>query len=336
VPPSHHARGSKAARLLLAFLAMGASAACAQATVLRYGQAPSAARSIYSLPVAVAEREGLFRREGLDFRVVIPIPGGSDKMIAALHDDTVDVTHVATPFLVRAVLAGSDAVAIAAEFNNPIYSLVARPEIKRIADLKGKLVGLADPAGSITLSMRKLLALHGVGVGDIRVKTIEGTPARLNCLRRGECAAVPLGQPQDLLAQSEGYRLLGLSNEAVPEFLYTVTAARRSWAAANQDAVVRYVRALAAAFRFIRDPARRDAVVKTIVETTGVPAAVAERTLALYFEPERKVLPRQGEIDLKGLVQVIAFMGEAGQLKAPLPAPERFVDLQYLHLAGIR
>jgi ABC-type nitrate/sulfonate/bicarbonate transport system substrate-binding protein len=167
-------------------------------------------------------------------------------------------------------------------------------------------------------------------------KTIEGTSVRLNCLRRGECAAVPLGQPRDLLAQSEGYRLLGYSNEAVPEFLYTVTAARRSWAAANKDTVARYVRALAAAFTIIRDPERRGAVVKTIVETTGVPAAVAERTLALYFEPDRKVLPRRGEIDLKGLAQVIAFMGEAGQLKAPLPAPKRFVDLQYLQQAGVR
>jgi ABC-type nitrate/sulfonate/bicarbonate transport system substrate-binding protein len=304
--------------------------------VLRYGQAISAAKSIFSLPIVVAEREGLFRREGLDFRVVIPIPGGSDKMIEALHDDSVDVTHVATTFLVRAALAGSDAVAIAAEFNNPIYSLVARPEIARITDLKGRLVGMADPGGSIAMSMRKLLALHGMRDADIRVKIIEGTPTRLNCLRRGECTAVPLGQPQDLVALSEGYRLLGLSTEAVPEFLYTVTAARRSWAAANQDTVVRYVRALAAAFGVIRDPRKRDVVIKAITETTGVTTAIAERTLALYFEPEKKVLPRQGEIDLKGLAQVIAFMTEAGQLKVPPPAPERFVDLRYLQLAGIR
>ena len=321
--------------LAVAILA-AAAAANAQTIVLRYGQSLSSQRSIFSLPIAVAEREGLFKREGLDFRVVIPQPGGADLMIAALHDDTVDVTHVATPFLVRAALAGSDAVAIAAEFNNPIYSLVARPDIARIADLKGKTIGLADPGGSITLSMHKLLARDGVATGDIKVKTIDGTPARLNCLRRKECAAVPLGQPQDLVAQSEGYRLLGQSTDAVPEYLYTVTAARRSWAAANQDAVVRYVRALAASFRIIRDPARRDSVVKVIVETTGVTPAVAERTLALYFEPERRVLPRRGEIDLKGLAQAIALMAEAGQLKPPLPAPERFVELRYLRLAGIK
>jgi ABC-type nitrate/sulfonate/bicarbonate transport system substrate-binding protein len=316
--------------------AIGHSATSAQPIPLRYGQAYSAMRSIFSLPVAVAEREGFFRREGLNFSVVVPVPGGSDKMIDALHDDTSDVTHVATPFLVRAALAGSDAVAIAAEFNNPIYSLVARPEIKGFPDLKGKLLGLADEAGTISISTRKLLALHGIRDGDFQVKTIEGTPARLSCLRRAECIAVPLGQPQDLLALQEGYRLLGLSTDAVPEFLYTVTAARRSWAAANKDAIVRYIRALAYSFKFIRDPTNRKSVVKIIVETTGSSEVIAAQTLALYFEPERKVLPRQGELNLNGLTQVIAFMGEAGTIKAPLPAARRFVDLQYLEAAGVR
>jgi NitT/TauT family transport system substrate-binding protein len=309
------------------------SAASAQG-VLRYGQALSAQKSIYSLPVTLAEREGLFRREGIDFRVVIPIPGGADRMVAALHDGLVDMTHVATPFLVRASLAGSDAVAIAAEFNDPIYSLVARPEVARIADLKGRVVGMADPGGSIAYSMRKLLALHGVRDVEVQTKTIDGTPARLNCLRSGSCDAVPLGQPQDLLARAEGFRILAFSTDAVPAHLYTVTAARRSWAAANPELVARYVRALGAAFATIRDPAKRGAVVRVIVDATGVPAAIAEGVLDLYAG--KKVLPERGEIDVKRLAQVIAFMGEAGQLKAPLPEAERFVDRSYLARAGVR
>jgi ABC-type nitrate/sulfonate/bicarbonate transport system substrate-binding protein len=320
---------------LVVLAAMSASASAGELPVLRYGQAFSATNSVFSLPIAIAEREGLFAREGLDFRVVIPNPGGSDKMIHALHDDMVDVTHVATPFLVRAALAGSDAVAIAAEFNNPIYSLVARPEIKQIADLKGKLVGMADPGGSIAISMRKLLAQNGLRESDVRMKMIEGTQARWNCLRRGDCVAVPLGQPQDLVAQSEGYRLLGLSTDAVPDYVYTVTAVRKSWAATNRDLVVRYVRGLAAAHRFIRDPAQRATVIRTIVETTKAAPEIAERTLALYFEPDRKVLPRQAEIEMAGFTQVIASMGEAGLLNGPLPSADRFVDLQYLSLAGI-
>ena len=318
----------------IAFSIAACGVAWAQDKVLRYGQALSAQKSIYSLPVTLAEREGLFRREGIDFRVVIPVPGGADLMIAALHDDTVDVTHVATPFLVRAALAGSDAVAIAAEFNDPIYSLVARPEIARIADLKGRVVALADPGGSITYSMRKLLALHGLRESDVQVKTIDGTPARLNCLRRGGCDAVPLGQPQDLVAQAEGYRLLGVSNDAVPPYLYTVTAARRSWAAANPDLLARYVRALAASFAMIRDSQKRRPVVDAIVDITGASPAIAEGVLQLYAG--KKVLPERGEIDVKGIAQVIAFMGQTGQIKAPLPDANRFVDLRYLERAGIR
>jgi ABC-type nitrate/sulfonate/bicarbonate transport system substrate-binding protein len=320
--------------LVLLLGASFAHSAGAEMLALRYGQAFSSAHSIFSLPVEIAQREGLFARAGLDVKVLIPIPGGSDKMIAALHDDEVDLTHVATPFLIRAALAGSDAVAVAAEFANPIYSLVAKPDIKRFEDLRGKVIGLADEAGTIAISMRKLLALHGLGHGDFGVKIIEGTPTRLNCLYRGACDAVVLGQPQDLQAIQQGYQLLGISNEAVPELLYTVTAVRRSWADAHKDAVTRYARGLAAAFAFIRDPANRAKVIKTIVETTGSPDTIAAQTLDLYFKPERGVLPRHAEIDPKGLEAVIGLMSEAGNLKPPIPAAGRFLDLQYLRAAG--
>jgi ABC-type nitrate/sulfonate/bicarbonate transport system substrate-binding protein len=99
--------------------------------------------------------------------------------------------------------------------------------------------------------------------------------------------------------------------------------------------VGRFIRAIAASFRFIRDPARRDEVVKAMVAVTGSSEAIARQTLSLYFEPERGVLPKQAEINLAGLQQVIAFMAEGGAIKPPLPAPDRFVDLQYLRAVGV-
>jgi ABC-type nitrate/sulfonate/bicarbonate transport system substrate-binding protein len=320
----------------LAALLCIVQAARAEPLHLRYGQAYSAARSIFSLPVAIADREGFFAREGLKVELLQPIPGGADNQITALHNDSVDITHVATPFLIRAALGGSDAVAIAAEFNNPIYSVIAKPEIENLAGLKGKVMALADEYGTITLSTRKLMALHGVQRGEFGARVIEGTSGRWACLRRGDCDAVVLGQPQDLVAIEQGYRLLGSTTEAVPELLYTVTAARRSWAQANKEAMVRYVRALAGAFTFIRDGANRDRVVRTVMQSTNSSEKIAQQTLALFFEPERGVLPKQGEIDLDGLARVIAMLGEAGALKPPLPMPERFVDLQYLRAAGVQ
>jgi hypothetical protein len=73
-----------------------------------------------------------------------------------------------------------------------------------------------------------------------------------------------------------------------------------------------------------------------MIAVTGSSEAIARQTLSLYFEPDQGVLPKQAEIDLAGLKQVVAFMGEGGAIKPPLPTPERFVDLQYLHAAGVR
>src|SRR5271166_5911401 len=79
---------------------------------------------------------------------------------------------------------------------SPIYSLVAKPEISSFVQLKGKVLGLSLPANTIWISIRKLLALKGLNATDYSVKEPVSTPVRLECLRRGECDAVPLGQPE--------------------------------------------------------------------------------------------------------------------------------------------
>jgi ABC-type nitrate/sulfonate/bicarbonate transport system substrate-binding protein len=309
------------------------SAASAQDT-LRFGKIPSTVRNVGSLYLSIAERQGFFARERIVIQSVM-IEGGTDRMVAALDAGTVDIAHTSTPYLISAVLAGSNAVAIAGEVGNPVYTLIVRPEIASYADLKGKTIGLSIGADTISITTRKLLAKHGLRERDYQVKELVGTPVRFECLKRGECAGVPLGQPNDLTAVTEGFKRLGDSTEAVSAFQFQVIAAHRSLAAANKDKMVRFVRAIADAFRFIRAPENRTEVVKAIVEQTGSPEQIARAVMALYFEPDRGAMPRQAEIDLKGLAQVIDFMGEAGTLKAPLPPAERFVDLQYLRAAGI-
>ncbi|MBI2358080.1 MAG: ABC transporter substrate-binding protein [Deltaproteobacteria bacterium] len=323
------------ASILLSGLLLWASHGQAEPVALKYGQIPSTIKSVSSLPLYVAQRRSFFAREELKMEIV-PIQGGTGNMVAALDRGEVDITRTATPYLVLAALKGSDAVAIAGETRTPIYSLMVQPGIKTYEDLKGKLLGLSLKVDTISISMRKLLARHGLRPEDYQVKELVGTPPRFECLKRGECAGVPLGQPEDFLALKEGHRRLGISTEAVPDFQFTVSAARRGWAEQNKDKVTRYVRAIASAYRYLREPGNREDVVSIIVETTGSSAEIAREVLTLYFEPDRGVFPRQGELDLKGMTRVLEFMAEAGELQSPVPAPQRFVDLQFLHAAGIR
>jgi ABC-type nitrate/sulfonate/bicarbonate transport system substrate-binding protein len=276
--------------IIAACLCLGLVQASAAASVtLRYGQIPSTVRGVSSLYLFIAEQRGFLAREDIALER-IPIAGGTDKMVAALGEGRVDVTQTATPYLIQAVLAGSDAVAIAGETANPIYSLIAKPEIASFADLKGRVVGLSLPVDTISISMRKLLALKGLGAADYAVKELVGTPVRFECLKRGECDAVPLGQPEDFLAIGQGYRRLGLSTEAVAAFQFQVIAARRGWALAHKDALTRFLRALGAAFRFIRDPGNRTDVVQAIVQSTSASQEIARATLALLF----RARPRRG------------------------------------------
>jgi ABC-type nitrate/sulfonate/bicarbonate transport system substrate-binding protein len=325
----------------LAQMAAVAATACvglldpclAETVTLRFGQIPSTVRGTSSVYLHIAEQKGFFAREEIRLER-ITIPGGTDKMVLALEQGAVDVAQTATPYLIQAVLRGSDAVGIASETANPIYSLIVKPEITSFADLKGRLLGLSLPVDTISISMRTLLALKGLGDTDYRVKELVGTPVRFDCLQRGECDGVPLGQPDDLIALTQGYRRLGLSTEAVSAFQFQLLAVKRSWAAANREVLVRFVRAIASSFRFIGDPANRAEVIKTMVAVTGSTEDIAGQTLALYFEPDRGVMPKHAEFSIAGLAQVIAFMGDGGMLAQPLPPPERFVDPQYLKAAG--
>ncbi|HEY7317788.1 MAG TPA: ABC transporter substrate-binding protein [Candidatus Binatia bacterium] len=307
----------------------------AQTVTLRYGQIPSTVKTISALSFYIGQRKNFFAQEGINLEMML-IDGGAANMVIALNKGVVDITRTATPYLIQDVLKGSEGVAIAGETLTPIYSLIAKPEIKTFADLKGKVVGLSLAVDTISISTRKLMAKNGVKESDFKVKELVGTPARAACLRKGECDAVPLGQPEDFVLVKQGYQRLGVSTDAVPNFLFTVSAVRKSWGEKNKEALVRYVRGLASSYRFMRDPNQRDEVVRMAIEVTGSAEEIARQTLSLYFDPDRGVVPKQAELDVKGLNQVIQFMAEAGELKPPLPPPERFVDLQYLKAAGLQ
>jgi ABC-type nitrate/sulfonate/bicarbonate transport system substrate-binding protein len=301
---------------------------------LRLGYNANSARNIGEVPNRIAESKGFFAREGLAVTMV-PLQG-TTHMVAALDNGDVDVTGTATPYMIEAALHGSDAVAVIGGVANPVYSLIAKPQIKRIADLTGKVVALSAPPDTITLSTKMLLAKGGLHDGDYQTKEIIGSSQRGACLSSGVCDAVPLGQPDDIAFVRKGFVKLGDSLEVVPNLQFNVVAARRSWAAAHEQAMVALARAFGATFRFLRDPARRDAVVQAIVETTGADAATARAVLALYYEPDRGVMPKQGEINMSGMAAVIALLAAAGRINGPLPPPERFVDLRYLHEAGLQ
>lgn len=318
----------------------GALACLAQAAqgqelvTLRYGQNAAGVSGLSSLPLNVAQRRDAFRREGINL-VMVPIPGGTDRIVAALDKGEIDAGKNATPYMVQAALKGSDAVAFISQTTNPVYSLIVRPEIRSFADLKGKVLGLSTPGDTITLSTVRLLDAKGIKAADYTAKAVVGTPARFACLKSGECAAVPMGQPEDLAAIAQGFPRLGFTYEAGADLIFNVDMVRRAWGERNKDTLIRFVRAMASTYAFMNDPRNRDEVIAIVKDTGKLSEDVARQIYAPYLEPGRNVLPRRGEVSLPALERVLALMADVGAIAKPAPPAERFVDLQYLKAAGI-
>jgi NitT/TauT family transport system substrate-binding protein len=321
---------------LIAAVALLVAGEAAQAQVtLRYGQNAAGTGGLSSLPLNVAQRKNFFRREGINLEVVA-IPGGTDRIVAALDKGEIDAGKNATPYLIQAVLKGSDAVAIVSQTANPVYSLIVRPEIRSFADLKGKTIGLSTPGDTITLSTVRLLDAKGIKGADYTAKAVVGTPARFACLKSGECAAVPMGQPEDLDAIKDGFPRLGFTYEAGADLIFNVDMVRRAWGEKNKDTLVRFVRAMSAAYLFMNDAKNKDEITAIVRDTGKIGDDVARQIYAPYLDPDKNVLPRRGELSLPAFNRVLALMGEVGAIPKPAPPAERFVYLQYLKAAGIQ
>lgn len=310
------------------------SLANASPVTLRLGFIKASMGLFQSVPLYIAQQNGMFEKEGIKVKV-IPLPGVGH-MITALNDNKVDISSTATPYLIQGVLKGSDAVAVVGAPENTINSFVSKPSIRSFAELKGNTVGLSLPVDIISIGARELLEKHGLRQGDYAVKKLIGTLTRAKCLESGDCAATPLTQPKDLELESKGYHILGNSHEVIPTLQFTVYAARRAWASQHKDLVVRFARAMGAAYRFMRDPTNRKQVVSIAAGVTGASKQIASAIYKLYYEPDAGVMPKHGEINMAGLSEVIKILGDSGKLRRPLPSAKTFVDLRYLEAAGLQ
>lgn len=120
-----------------------ANAFAQQAIPLRLGFNANSARNMAEVPNVVAQRKGFFAREGLAVTMV-PLMG-TTHMVTALDKGDVDATGTALPYMIQAVLKGADDAAVIGGVANTIYSLIAKPGIQTIAELRGKVVALSGP-----------------------------------------------------------------------------------------------------------------------------------------------------------------------------------------------
>ena len=147
---------------------------------------------------------------------------------------------------------------------------------------------------------------------------------------------MPMAQPEDLAAIGQGYPRLGFTYEAGADLIFNVDMARRAWGEKNKDTLVRLVRGFASAYQFMNDSKNRDEVLNMVKESLKISDDTARQIFTPYTEPDKNVLPKRGELDLKAFDRVLSLMSEAGVIPTPVAPAARFVDLNYLKAVGIQ
>ena len=112
----------------------------AQSRGLKKVQVGVPAISMGNIVIYFTKEAKIFEKYGLDVEPVAV--AGSGIASKALISGSVQISPIATPTVMSSVLAGSDMVILAHTMPGVIQYLMARPDIKRTEDIKGKTIGV--------------------------------------------------------------------------------------------------------------------------------------------------------------------------------------------------
>ena len=115
--------------------------------------------------------------------------GGGSGILAAAQGLPIKTTHLA--------------------FNFADLTLVARPEIKSVAQLRGKKIAVSGFSGSVYSSTRAMLSSGGLDPDrDATIIPMGRENVRLQALFSGSVDATPLPNPLQAVAEEKGYNLV--------------------------------------------------------------------------------------------------------------------------------
>ena len=151
----------------------------------------------------IAQKKGFFQKYGLDTELIY-FQGGSQVIQAMLGGD-IPLTVTAGPEGVAAKLQGADILLLAA--NNPTmqFTLFVAPEIKKLADLKGKKAGISRFGSSTDFSLRYILKSQGLSEKDVAIVQIGDNPSRIAALKANAIQASVFTVPTSVRARKAGF-----------------------------------------------------------------------------------------------------------------------------------
>jgi ABC-type nitrate/sulfonate/bicarbonate transport system substrate-binding protein len=315
-------------RLLLLGLVVVSNFAAAQ-TPVRTKVFPGA----QALPLIAGVQQGIFERHGIKLDLLFT--ASSQELRDGLASGEFQVAHSAVDNAVAMVEMAKHDVVIVTGGDSSMNEFFVQPEIRSIADLKGRTVIVDAPNTAYALQAKKILRMNGVQDSDYTLKEVGGTLFRYRAMREDKTnAASMLNPPFSVDATAAGLKSLGRAVDLIGPYQATGAFVLRKWAADNRDLLERYIAAQIEATRWTVTPANKDASVKMLVERFKLQPAVAARTWELLADPKFG-LAKDAKFDEAGFRNVLSLRAEIeGSWGGKAPSPEKYVDLSYYEKAA--
>ena len=272
----------------------------------------------------IAREAGLFKKYNLDFDLVFI--ASSPSVTAAMLSGEAEVCLGGGEGPVRAYLQGATDFVFVGGFKNVLtHSILARPDIKRAADLKGKKIGINRIGSNPHYFAVQALRRSGIDPADVNFMQSGGSPETLAALLSGNLDAASLNPPADAQAIARGLHYVVYGPELRLPYAATVFLTRRSILAKRQAVLGQFLKAMAEAGKIVHTDK------EFVYKVMGKYLRLTDRkVLDAAYNDEVKVLESNLDLNNEGLQAILDEVSRvdarAKKIKAEDLVDRRFLD----------
>lgn len=277
----------------------------------------------------VAQKEGIFRRRGIEAEVVY-VPGSSSAVMALVAGD-VQAAILGGPSIISANRTKVETVVVASFINRLVMTLYGGKEIRSLEQLKGKKIGITRFGTTSDFAARYALRKgHLAPDTDVALVQIGDQATRVVALRKGVIEATLVQPPVTLLMEREGFpKLVDMTEEKLAYPLSTLVLAQ-PFLRKNPEVAPQLIGALAEAVQFLKE--KREIGLRHLAEMLRLELKRSDHREAVEesfraYTGVMEPVPYLSQEGVKTLVQQLSSQDPAW---ATLP-PERLgVDMSWV------
>ena len=250
---------------------------------------------------------GLFDKYGLKIENIFI--RGSAQNLAALAGDEVQFTYCAADGTIPGLATGIDAKLVASPLVKLPYVLVARKEIRRLEDLKGKAMGIARAGDLSDRLSRAVVKKFGMPPDMVTIRPIGGSQGeRYQAMAANIVQAIVITPPLDVRAKNEGYNVLYRLIDLDLPFIYSSLHTSYKMLRDRPEIVQRAVAAFAEIVYFVeKNPEKAKASIAKAMRTKD-----EEALQSSYNVYAKEIVDRTMVVPGKSVAEAVDLARESG------------------------